>query len=302
MKRLHLCAGVSSAVLACGIAGSALAQSAPRPTATVEELIVTARKREERLQDVPASITAFTNETLARSATHTFYQVAEMTPQLMIGTATSPVGSQLNLRGIGASGISPSIDQAISINIDGVQASQAIFLDLGVYDLERLEILKGPQALFYGKNSPGGVISLVSANPGPEFEFKVRTGYEFLNKQKFVESVVSGPITKNLGARLDVYASDQSGWFRNILPVTSPRTFPNRSEYFLRGTIQYKTDSNKFDATLKFSTGKLDGDNNQSNAIQIYACGLPNGQVDCVLDRNYAQTNATPDILALDAR
>jgi iron complex outermembrane receptor protein len=262
------------------------------------EIIVTARKREERLQDVPAAITAITSDTLLKTATTSYSQVVDMVPSLSIQRADGPAGAIVNLRGIGASTASPSIDGAVSINIDGLQSSQGIFLGLGIYDLDRVEVLKGPQALFYGKNSPGGVISLVSANPGSSFETRVRTGYEIFHKQRFAEAVISGPLSKNFGVRVVGYISDQDGWFRNLSPNAQSRTAPNNTEYFARGTFVYENDSGLFNANLKLSTGKTTGYGNVTAEQQVYACAVPGSLSDCKLDRNDQEADPTPDMLA----
>lgn len=306
MSKLRYLACACGMAVAVSTVQSAAAQDAAA-TAAAEaddpggEIIVTARKRAERLQDVPAAITAIGADTLQKTATNSYSQLVDRVPSLTIQRADSPAGAVVNLRGIGASTASPSIDGAVSINIDGLQSSQGIFLGLGIYDLERVEVLKGPQALFYGKNSPGGVMSLVSASPGSTFEARVRTGYEFSHRQKFIEAMASGPLTDTVGARVVGYFSDQEGWFRNIDPNAQTRTSPHQQEYFVRGTLTYGDTSDSFRASLKLATGKVEGDNNTTAEEQIYACGVPGSQIDCKLDRYYVDADPTPGIRALNS-
>lgn len=325
----------SGVCLLAFVSGSmpAWAQEAPATDASATEasgsrlgdIIVTARKRDERLQDVPVAITAFTGADLQRSGTQSFTQMATKVPQLQIAAATTPAGSVISLRGIGSSGLTASVDQAVSLNLDGIQLSQANGLQLGIYDVQRIEVLKGPQALFFGKNSPGGVISLVSAEPGKEFEARFRSGFEFAHKQKFGELMVSTPLTDTLRARVVGYVSSQKGWFRNLASAipeaealtgisaigASTRTSPKQDEYFVRGTLVYEAPGGSFDATLKAAYGRQDRDNGGTASNQIFDCPtgvpqdyaglfdqLPGAAGDCKLDRNYVDPDIPPEVVA----
>ena len=176
--------------------------SAPAPVVGDQDIIVTARKRDERLQDVPAAIAAVGAQEIARYSTNSITQISSRVPQLQVGTASGPGGGSINLRGIGSPGTSPSVDQAVSINIDGIQVSQGNAINMGIYDLDRVEVLKGPQALFYGKNSLGGIISFVSADPGKDFEWRARAGYEFAQDRQQYEGMISTPLAEGLGLRV----------------------------------------------------------------------------------------------------
>ncbi|WP_219894960.1 TonB-dependent receptor [Aquisediminimonas profunda] len=236
------------------------------------DIVVTARKQSERVSDVPIAIQAMSSEQIERYATTTFSSLATQVPGLSIGNSSSPNSAVVNLRGIGSGTSSATLDQAVSVNLDGLQVSQGNLLRLGFHDLERIEVLKGPQALFYGKNSPGGVISLVSANPGREFEASLRTGYEAYAGQKFVEAMVSAPLADGLGIRIVGYAADQSGWFRNVAPNSSHKKLGDRRDYFFRGTLRYESGS--FDNTLKVSYAQSDNHSGQANSAQMFACPL----------------------------
>ncbi|TCM16483.1 TonB-dependent receptor-like protein [Novosphingobium sp. PhB165] len=163
----------------------------------VSEIIVTARKRDERAVDVPVAISALSGADLERYATNSLTAISERIPQLVIGESTNQTGGSINLRGIGAGLANPSTEQAVTLNIDGIPISYGNAVRLGQFDLQRVEVLKGPQALFYGKNSPGGIISLISADPGSTFDARLRTGYEFAANQRFAEGIVSGPLSRS---------------------------------------------------------------------------------------------------------
>jgi iron complex outermembrane recepter protein len=303
--RLRLLACAGSFGLVTVIAAPAHAQQTAASEAPVEtnepgieEVIVTARKRSERLQDVPAAITAFTDKDMERYATGTLSALADQTPQLDISPTGTPSGAYLSIRGVATTATSSSVDQSVSLNIDGIQISQGNAIQLGIYDLARVEILEGPQALFYGKNSPAGVISLVSANPSDQFEARVRAGYEIENGQKFGEETVSIPLSENFGVRLDAYQSGQDGWFHNVAPSASG-TAPDRQEYFGRGTLRYDSSGHTFDSTLKISAGKVDQDGGVTATQELFACplGYPQGAspgTPCGLGRNVSNADMSP--------
>ncbi|WP_419826449.1 TonB-dependent receptor [Sphingomonas sp.] len=292
---------------------------------------MTARKRTERLQDVPVAITAFTSDQLARYATQSLSQIAAQTPDLQVGPQAGVGENVITLRGIGTVSSSTTNDQSVALNIDGVQVSQSSALALGLHDLGRIEILKGPQALFYGKNSPAGVISLVSQDPGHDLEVMARGGYEFAADQRFVEGTVSGPLTSTIGARIDGYYSKQDGWFRNdakpIAPIRVPpsaggtgestsqnigSSLPRGSrvrEYFTRGTLAYASPDQAFDAKLKISYDNITQRGGYGFLNQIEACAGPapqyvlllnsSGSRDCKVNRYNNQADLSSDVSSL---
>jgi iron complex outermembrane receptor protein len=302
-------------------ASAPIDQAAPVTTGTAtvartdQDIIVTARKRGERLQDVPAAITAVSSAELNRYSTNSVSQISTRVPQLQVGTVSGPGGGSINLRGIGSPGTSPSVDQAVSINIDGIQVSQGNAINLGVYDLDRVEVLKGPQALFYGKNSLGGIISLISADPGTELEWRARAGYELKQQRQVYEGMVSVPLAEGFGARIDGAYADQNGWFLNRLndvpgsTGVSTSRGTNTSDVFVRGTLKFASSNGAFDASLKASYASSDRDSSLGSQTQIFSCplGAPQLQVfggnaggvgDCKLDRYIVDPQISPGTAA----
>ncbi|WP_395395960.1 TonB-dependent receptor (plasmid) [Novosphingobium sp. BL-8A] len=276
------------------------------------EIIVTARKRDERAMDVPVAISALSGEALERYATNSLTAISERMPQLIIGESTNQTGGSINLRGIGAGIANPSTEQAVTLNLDGIPISYGNAVRLGQYDLQRVEVLKGPQALFYGKNSPGGIISLISADPGKTFEARLRTGYEFEADQRFVEGIVSGPLSDQVGARIVAYYSKEDGWFRNIGEPVAGRTpgaaatSNNAEELFLRGTLTFRSTDDRFHLKAKVNYGQRDRDGiGPAAAGQPVYCPYGAAQVgggittDCKLDRYFTDVALPANVAAL---
>lgn len=307
------------------LSGAAFAQSvapaepaaavATEPQSDPNEIIVTARKRAERLIDVPVAVSALSGEQLSRYSTDTFAAIAQQTPQLVIGEAQSASGGVINLRGVGAGSSNVSTDQSVSINIDGIQISLGNALRLGQFDLQRVEVLKGPQALFYGKNSPAGILSIVSNDPGDNFETQLRGGYEFEASQRFVEGIVSGPLGGGFGARAVGYISKQDGYFRNIAiavpgltPGSGSKFAPGQTEKFARGVLTFNSPDDALSIRLKASVGDVDRNGSGISATsQQYYCPFGTPQLgggittDCKLDRNFTGAALDPAKAALDS-
>jgi iron complex outermembrane recepter protein len=207
--RLHL-----ALVLFLGaLGGAASAQDAPpaQPTATgggVEEIVVTARQKEESLLDVPVTVAAFSEGDLDRYNVQTLTEASKMVPNFQIVQGNSGNGSNLYLRGVGSSSISAAFDQSVAINIDGVIGNIGRLIHNSYLDMGQLEVLKGPQSLYFGKSATAGVVSVRTNDPGEELELELMSAYEFNYDQIYTEFIASSPITETFGARLAV------GWTR----------------------------------------------------------------------------------------
>lgn len=168
---------------ACALPGIAEAQSAPAgakvrpaPAATEgygDEIVVTARKREESLQDVPISVQAFSSAELERSGIKDFSEIAYRVPGLKL-SAERAVDTELFIRGIGSDIQGAGADGAVGIFLDGAYLSRGTGSLLDLYDLERVEVLKGPQGTLYGRNTTAGLINFITAKPTDSFEGNIK--------------------------------------------------------------------------------------------------------------------------------
>ncbi|WP_439133812.1 TonB-dependent receptor [Pseudomaricurvus sp.] len=220
---------------------------------SLEEIIVTARRRKETAQESPVPLTVLNEALLDRYGVTGIDSIASLTPGLVTGESGGAVGGSISLRGVGSGESQAFIDQAVSINIDGIPISTAQILRVAQMDLQQIEVLRGPQALFFGKNSPGGIISLTSAGPTEEFESMIRTGYEFDSEEWSIDGSISGPISDKAGFRLAAHYADMDGYIDvdspiNLIPASNDPysiqasgldAFPQKEETFLRGTFDF---------------------------------------------------------------
>lgn len=173
---------VTAALGVLGFAGTAQAQEQSDVTATsdnatqdqrrqLQTVTVTARKQQESLQDVPVAVSTVGGEELEGFELDKAQEFATRVPTLSITPGGSGGGGSIRLRGVGSSEISAAFDSAVALNFDGVVANSARLVQNSFMDLEQVEVLKGPQALYFGKSASAGVISFKTKDPGDTFEW-----------------------------------------------------------------------------------------------------------------------------------
>lgn len=312
--------------LALGVMGATSAllpvQSVQAQGARVlEEVIVTARKREESLQDIPVVVSVLTGDMLESQRIESISDVGSIVPGLVTGRNFASTSGSIYLRGVGTGGGSPLFDQAVAINVDSVGISSAQLMNAAMFDLQQIEVLRGPQALFFGKNSPGGVIAIRTQNPTDEFEMQLSAMYETEREEQTYRGVFSGPLGDTLSGRLslgwseadghhlDVFNSDvfeagpggqpvQTGFATGNSPVQTERTYA-------MGTLLWEpTDS--FSARLKYAYLDEDRDGSTNFNFQRTACGLGAPQVlypvpgidNCKLDGDVVAAGFDPVLAA----
>jgi iron complex outermembrane receptor protein len=273
--------------------------------ADLEEVTVTARKREEDILKVPVIQSVLTEKQLEQTGTNDLFSVAAHVPGLILGTGVNATGVQLSIRGIGTTALNQTIDQSTSLNLDGLSLTQGLAYSSGMFDVAQVEVLKGPQALFYGKNSPAGVISLRSADPSDKPEIIVRGGYETGAREKAGDLIFSAPIVPALKVRLAAHYSNMDGYFINdaqVLPNLgsvnpTDRRFPNSEEFFIRGTALLTLGDN-YTGRLKINRTHY-SENGTDTTLDVTYCpdgtgavpptGIPFiGGNNCKLDNHFA--------------
>ncbi len=201
----------------------ALAQGASQASqsAVIDEIMVSARRREERLIDTPVAASVLNAEGLDRYNTRTLTQLTERIPGLDISDGSGGgAGGNISIRGIGKppGTADYGIDQPVSLVIDGMSFTRGHMLKTGFFDVAAVEVLKGPQALYFGKNSPAGVIAINSISPvvGEAMEGFVRAQYEFETRDPVLEAGVSFPVGETVAMRVALRGQDmRGGWMKN---------------------------------------------------------------------------------------
>ncbi len=303
---------LTKTVLSLAIAVSSCATFASE---VMEEVIVTARQQAEGLQDVPVTIAAMTEEDLDRYNITNLSDAAKMVPNMVIAQGGSGNGSTLRLRGIGSSSISAAFDHSVAINLDGVVVNRGRFIHNSYMDMAQLEVLKGPQSLYFGKSATAGVVSIMTNDPGDEFEFQVSGGVETEHEGTFYEMVISGPLTDTLGARLAIGGSENDELFENFSFDNDPNAAINGAEEYygdesmnMRLTLLWEPTDN-FRARLKYNYSEFDNDGGGTAYVEevcpegahqpTLAVGLTfQGVDDCEINGNTSKIGLNPALRA----
>jgi iron complex outermembrane receptor protein len=283
----------------------------------IEEITVTARKRDETSLAVPVTITAIGAMELERRAIGGLDALAKTVSGLAMQEQGGTIqGGTVSMRGITGPNSNALGDQAVSFNMDGVAIARSTVRRLGAFDLEQVEVLKGPQALFFGKNSPGGVISLRSADPTESFDSKIALGYDGEGREFRTDAYVSGPLSENLGGRLAIRYNDLDGYVRNTYPAGFPlspanKRGPSSREVAVRGTLKFDN-GGPFSARLKVSAADLTGAGIASGWQPFYCVNnghlqqeaslVPGAADDCRADDRVSRSDMGTSFTAFDPR
>jgi iron complex outermembrane receptor protein len=210
IKRLGLKTGTSLAALLIG--GAAHAQDA-QGVSQVDEIIVTAQKRSQSLQDVPLSVTALSAETLEKARVVDLESVATRTPNFVIGH-DGPTTPELTIRGIGSTDREAGSDRSVVVFEDEVYIGRTGASTFDLFDLERIEVLRGPQGSLFGRNVVGGAVHLIRAKPtsDPLVRVQATAGDRHLLEGR---AVINGPLATGLDGRLSVSARQRDGYYYN---------------------------------------------------------------------------------------
>lgn len=259
--------------LMLSMATPALAETADGQA--IQEIVVTARKQAESLQKVPVAVTAIGGAELTRFQLDKPENVASRIPTLNVSCCGSGSGAQVSLRGVGSSYLSAAFDSAVALDFDGVVVSSMRVLQSGFFDMQQVEVLKGPQSLYFGKSASAGVLSFKSADPTDHWEYGGKASYEFEQRGYTGEAYVSGPLTETLGLRLAGKYNDIKEVLHNSAPGVA---HPDRGEKNanVRATLQWKP-SEAFSANLKLNYVRHTADGAIRNSV--IGCG-PNGVAD----------------------
>lgn len=213
---------------------AAFAQEAPAESqGGLDDIIVTAQKRAEGLSDVPISISAVSGKQVESYGQTNLEQISSSVPNLKI-TQTA-IANRIAIRGI-ASGDNKGFEQSVAMFVDGVYYGRDQLSRLPLVDMERVEVLRGPQPTLFGKNAIAGAVNITTRSPTDEFEGTVSGLYEFNHKELQLTGVLSGPLSDGIEARVVGYHRSMGGYFYN---QKLKRNEPNVDEYYVRGKVEF---------------------------------------------------------------
>lgn len=223
--------------------------------AVLEEVIVTAQRREQSMQEVPVSIEAFSGAQIQRQGFRDLVEMANFSPAARMEINQDRIN--ITVRGIGTAGNNHALEQSVPTFVDGIHFGRAGQVLGAFLDVERVEVLRGPQPVYFGQNANAGAFSITSRKPTADWQGNLRAEVGNYGKQA-VEFGVGGPITDTLGIRVAGKYDYSVGYLRDILTT---KTFPEYDIFTGRAILQW-TPTDNFAATAKFqfATKKTDGD------------------------------------------
>ncbi|MEE4451397.1 TonB-dependent receptor [Novosphingobium resinovorum] len=228
--------GAILARTALALSASAVALVAATPAnAQVDEIIVTAQKVQQNVQDVPIAISAVTGEAMARAGAKSLEDITSIVPSVTFRKGTTNANSAIVMRGVGTISFSVAAEPSVSTVVDGIVLSRSgqSFLDL--VDFDRLEVLRGPQGTLFGKNASAGLVNIVSKGGTDHFEAEANVSGTTDDEYR-AKMTVSGPISENLKGRLTGFYGTYDG---NIKNTYYDKTVNGYEHYGARGVLDY---------------------------------------------------------------
>lgn len=239
-------------------------------TQALEEVVVTATKRVEGLQDVPIAISVMSGDAIEQRGLTSLEDLTVFMPNIHV--AEGGAGTQLFIRGIG-SGINYGFEQSVGTFIDGVYYGRGRSARGRFLDLERVEVLKGPQSTLFGKNTIAGAINITTARPTDEFESYVDLSYRTELEGVGITGMVSGPITDNLRGRLVAKKYDDEGYVENKAP--GGEDGPQQDNLSVRGVLDWDaTPDLNFLLKAEYNSNDVKGRQQMISAASPTATGL----------------------------
>ena len=288
-KSIHSGVAYAVAVIA-GLAGTASVTAQEAPGWQLEEIVVTAQKREEKLSDVPVAVTALTSEQIGAAFANNIEDLQSMVPSVSYRKGNTTRNSALTVRGIGTISFSIAAEPSVSTVVDGVvlgRSGQA-FGDL--YDLERVEVLRGPQGTLFGKNASAGVINMTTKRPSEEFRGTVEAQM-FQDNEYSLKASVSGPLSDTARGSLTVLDKQFDGYVKNVFNNQMANGYDRSG---MRGMLEFDISDDtsmliiaeKYDAKDECCTDLelLPSGRNPASEAAPNSAGIVNGVADLDLD------------------
>ncbi|MEC7389757.1 MAG: TonB-dependent receptor plug domain-containing protein, partial [Pseudomonadota bacterium] len=255
-------------------------------TAQIDEIIVTANKKEQTLQDIPMSVTVTSAEQIEQSAIVDLLDLQSAVPSLRMTQLQKTTETNFIIRGFGNGANNPGIEPAVGVYIDGVYRSRSASAMADLPTIERVEVLAGPQSTLFGKNASAGVISITSKLPEQEFGGLVETTIGTYGST-IVKGTVTGGITDTTSFRLSASSNKNDGYSTNLVDNTK---YNDRDRSAIRGqlliepsedlSIRMIADYNQIEEVCCIASSLVDGATSQITAALAAANGYGYAPID----------------------
>ncbi len=236
MTRTFLLA-TSALALSALLASPMFAQEAPADApSNPGEIIITATKRAQALSDVPIAVSAVSAQALENSGASDVRQLNQLAPSLLVSAATTEGNSAARVRGVGTVGENPGLESSVAVFVDGVYRSRTGIGVTELGDVERIEVLRGPQGTLFGRNASAGLISIITKKPKFEFGGTAEASYGNYNYLKFGASVTGPLVADKLAASLNGVYVKRDGFLTDTI---SGRKLNDRDRFLVRGQMLF---------------------------------------------------------------
>jgi len=242
----------------------------------LEVITVTAQKRREKLSEVPISMSNFSTESIAQTGVQQLKDISQYIPNFTMSEGTD-FTSKVSIRGVGANSRNISFDTRVGVYLDGVYLGQSPALNQALLDLERIEVLRGPQGTLFGKNTVAGAVNLISAKPSDEFSGAINTSFGNFDARE-VSALVNIPLSSTLFSKISVSKQQRDGFTKNL--VTNHKINELDDESY-RAQLFYVAEAGNFEANLSFDGLKGDRLSYTGEAVtDSFGLALPIAQTD----------------------
>ena len=214
-------------------------QSGDTSANNTEEIVVTAQRREQAIQDVPIAVSALNANQLQDQGLTGGYDLLQAVPNVSFSKGNF-TGYNFQIRGVGALVVAAGADAGVSIHLNNAPLTANRLFEADFYDVERVEVLRGPQGTLYGRNATGGVVNVISHQPGPDFEATLKGEWGNYNEQRYT-AILNVPLADNLAFRIAATDLNRDGFGHN---VTLHQDIDGRELWAARATLAWQPTDN----------------------------------------------------------
>ncbi|WP_228726947.1 TonB-dependent receptor [Novosphingobium aureum] len=314
VSRLAICSALAAGLvmpIAAHAQQEAQETAVSEPQTGIQEIVVTAQKRAENMQNVPISVTAVTGDALAATQGTSLQALQGSIPNVQIDNfANTPQSAVFTIRGIGVIEPDPYAGNTVSIVVDGVPQFFSMGALLDLYDVDRIEVLRGPQGTLFGANTTGGVINVVTAQPTGEFGGHIKAAYGNWNRFDVSGAVEIPLVEDTLSFKVAGIHTERDGWVTNVVDGSD---MGSKNLNAVRAYLKF-TPGSSFDATLQgeyvrsrngspiIINGGIEGEvlYTEPGTEGMYVSPCAGGGQCVAPDKYYSANNSVPDESNMD--